>query len=435
MESDSETIELRSGCRYVRDGDWIESKDQGGSDYRLIQISNIGVGRFIETGNVRCITRETFKRLQCTDIAPGDVLVARMPEPTGRAWFVEALAQPSVTAVDVAIIRPDPGVLDGRYLAYYLNSPANLQEVQGLTTGTTRARIRRADLERLPIWAPPLKEQRRIAGILGALDDKIELNRRMGQTLESMARALFKSWFVDFDPVRARADEPSSGLPLPVERLFPDSLDDSELGEIPAGWRVATLSEIADLNPESWSRNTRPESIQYVDLANTKSGRIEATANYSSSDAPSRAQRVLRPGDTIVGTVRPGNRSYALVADEGLTASTGFAVLRPKRYEQRAFVYLCATAASSIDDLNRLADGAAYPAVRPDAVLATPALLPAPGHMMTVFCSATASLLDRCSAAGRESRSLAWIRDRLLPRLLSREPTPTTLRLSGERST
>jgi type I restriction enzyme S subunit len=334
------------------------------------------------------------------------------------------------TARGVAVIpvRSDVGAMWVRLALQGLEARA---AIDSRLNTTVQATLNLDDVARLPIPMPPTEERQRILRHVGALDDKIELNRRMSQTLESMARAIFKSWFVDFDPVRAKSEGLSSGLPLPVEGLFPDSLVDSELGEIPAGWQVATLSEVADLNPESWSRDTRPEAIDYVDLTNTKSGRIEDTTGYSWQDAPSRAQRVLRPGDTIVGTVRPGNRSYALVADQGLTGSTGFAVLRPKRYEQRAFVYLCATADSSIGDLTRLADGAAYPAVRPEAVLATPALLPPP-QVMTVFCAGTASLLDRYSAAGRESRSLASIRDRLLPQLLTgRNPGPSPVMTGG----
>ncbi len=136
-----------------------------------------------------------------------------------------------------------------------------------------------------------------------------------------------------------------------IATLFPDSFQNSELGEVPKGWRVAALSDFADLNPETWTRTTRPEVIRYVDLSNTKWGRIEDVVVHQHDEAPSRAQRVHRCGDTVVGTVRPGNGSYALVADEGLTGSTGFAVLRPHRTEFTEFVYLATTTRENIDRL------------------------------------------------------------------------------------
>src|ERR1044071_3266615 len=107
----------------------------------------------------------------------------------------------------------------------------------------------------------------------------------MNETLEAMARALFKSWFVDFDPVRARAEGRDSGLPQPLADLFPGSFEDSELGEIPKGWKVATIADLASLNPESWSKETRPPEIKYIDLSNTKWGRIEEVTAYAASDA------------------------------------------------------------------------------------------------------------------------------------------------------
>ncbi len=147
------------------------------------------------------------------------------------------------------------------------------------------------------IPVPPLHEQRAIAHILGTLDDKIELNRRMNETLEAMARALFKSWFVDFDPVRAKAEGRDPGLPKPLADLFPARLVDSELGEIPEGWEVGTLAELArSLNPEVWpKRHARPRST--TSISRTRSGgRIEAVTTYGTRTAPSRASASAATG-------------------------------------------------------------------------------------------------------------------------------------------
>jgi len=245
-----------------------------------------------------------------------------------------------------------------------------------------------------------LNEQRRIAVVLGALDDKIELNRKMNRTLEAMAQAIFKSWFIDFD-----GHDPADFV-------------DSELGPIPKGWRATTLADLADLNPESWGKSNRPAVLNYVDLSNTKWGRIEATTAYPAEKAPSRAQRVLRPGDTIVGSVRPGNGSYALVSAAGLTGSTGFAVLRPRKPTYASFVYLAATMTENIDRLARLADGGAYPAVRPDLVAGT-AVVRGDEEALESFAAAVDPLLTRVAQNEAQSATLATLRDALLPKLIS----------------
>jgi type I restriction enzyme S subunit len=282
------------------------------------------------------------------------------------------------------------------------------------------ASLNQAIIERVPIVLPPLSEQRAIAHILGSLDDKSELNRRMNETLEAVARAIFKSWFVDFDPVRAKAEGRAPGLLHPIADLFPDRFEDSELGEIPKEWKVGALADFAELNPEVWTKDTAPDEIEYVDLANTKWGKIEATQRYLWKDAPSRAQRALRTGDTIVGTVRPGNGSFYLVAEEGLTGSTGFAVLRPHKAIYEQYIYLAATSSDNIDRLSHLADGVAYPAVRPHVVLTTQVVLPGDA-VIEYFAMVTKPLMERMAENERESRTLAALRDTLLPRLISGE--------------
>jgi type I restriction enzyme S subunit len=136
------------------DGDWIETKDQGGSSYRLLQVSNIGVGAFRETGKFRYIEKPTFERLKCTEIELGDLLISRMPDPIARAWLVDRLREPAITAVDVAILRP-PSPAVGVYLSKWLNSAPALARAQAAATGTTRKRISRSVLARASVPLPP----------------------------------------------------------------------------------------------------------------------------------------------------------------------------------------------------------------------------------------------------------------------------------------
>jgi len=117
---------LASACESAEDGDWIESKDQDGDDFRLLQISNIGMNEFVETGNFRGVSEETFRRLNCRSVDPGDILISRMPKPIGRAWLVTEMPWRMVTAVDVTILKPNDSRLDRYFLLYHLNSESHL---------------------------------------------------------------------------------------------------------------------------------------------------------------------------------------------------------------------------------------------------------------------------------------------------------------------
>ncbi len=326
---------------------------------------------------------------------------------------IAALARGKFWVNNHAHILSGSATLDTRFLLYAVNST----EIAGYITGSTIPKLSQTNLNRLPLPCPPIRIQRQIVSVLSALDDKIDLNRRMNETLEAMARAIFKDWFVDFGPTRAKAEGRSSYLDDEKWALFPPCFTPEGL---PDGWRSGTLTEFAALNPESWTRQNFPEKIEYADLSGTKWGAIAATEIFAKGDAPSRAQRVLRRGDTVVGTVRPGNGSFAMVDRQGLTGSTGFAVLRPERPSLRDFVYFAATDPLNVERLARLADGGAYPAVRPEVVLATEVNAP-PSQIVEAFHALVAPLVDKIQSNNAESSALGSMRDFLLPKLMAGE--------------
>ncbi len=389
--------------------------------YALVRSQNVFDRRFDHVG-LAFITDEQAEGLRGVILQAADILLNITGDGItfGRACMVPKEVLPACVNQHVSIIRVDAQRADAGYVLAFLTHPEIKPYIESFNAGGSRRAVTKGHIESFRLPLPPLPEQRAIAHILGTLDDKIELNRRMNETLEAMARALFKSWFVDFDPVRAKAEGRDPDLPKPLADLFPARLVDSELGEIPQGWRVQTIEQFASLNPEAWSKDTRPDDINYVDLSNTKWGRIEAVTKYARMDAPSRAQRVLRRSDTIVGTVRPGNGSYAFIAEEGLTGSTGFAVLRPRKIEYAELVYLAATAQENIEALSLLADGGAYPAVRPEVVTATQTTS-ANDAVIKAFSRAVGPLLSKSAANERSSRTLKSIRDTLLPKLISGE--------------
>ncbi len=178
-----EVKRLDEVCRSIQDGDWIETKDQGGEDYRLLQISNVGVGEFIETGNFRYVTQATFDRLRCNEIVPGDLLVARMPTPIGRGWLVTRMPWRMITAVDVAIIRAEPTVIHPLFLVQAWNDSSNLQRISAQASGTTRLRITRRELAAMEFVIPPIPVQQQFAKIAQPQSTMVEALRQQIQNL------------------------------------------------------------------------------------------------------------------------------------------------------------------------------------------------------------------------------------------------------------
>jgi type I restriction enzyme S subunit len=354
-------------------------------------------------------------------LLPDDLLFARQSlvlSGAGKCALFVGDSEPVAFESHIIRVRLDTSRTVPAFYYYLFKSPSGRALIESIVEqGAGASGIRGSDLAGLLVPDPPFREQQRIASVLSALDDKIDLNRRMNETLEEMACALFKDWFVDFGPTKAKMEGREAYFETDLWALFPERLD----GEgKPEGWHHAALDEVAFLNPESWSARSAPEQIEYVDLANTKWGVIETTAVYEWQDAPSRARRVLRPGDTIVGTVRPGNGSYAFVGQDGLTGSTGFAVLRAKQTFFQELVYCAATSEENISRLSRLADGGAYPAIRPDAVASTGICL-GPDDFGKAFSTICNPLFRRIASNEVKSRTLTQIRDLLLPKLMSGE--------------
>ncbi|MFT0696561.1 restriction endonuclease subunit S [Acinetobacter bereziniae] len=185
--------ELLSDAEVFVDGDWVESKDQDpNGDVRLIQLADIGDGFYIDKSS-RFLNSETAKRLKCTYLKEGDILVARMPDPLGRACIFPKSEKPCVTVVDVCIIRPNPNKVDNRWLMHTINLPVMRQRINEYVTGTTRQRISRGNFSKLKISVPPLAEQRRIAAILDQAD---VLRQKRQQAIEKLDR-LLQATFID----------------------------------------------------------------------------------------------------------------------------------------------------------------------------------------------------------------------------------------------
>ena len=381
--------------------------------------------RIDEAPGFNFITQDHAQRLAKANVQRGDVVFTYAGN-IGQVSYIPADSQFEryVISQRQFYMRCDRSKVIPEFVALYFKSPEGQHKLLANSSQVGVPMIAQpvTYLRSIEIPIPPLHEQRAIAHVLGTLDDKIELNRRMNRTLEEMARAIFEDWFVDFGPTRAKMEGQEPYLPPELWDLFPDELVESELGEIPEGWEAKPLSEFSSLNSESWSKSNLPEEIEYADLANTKWGTITSTQQLSRESAPSRARRVLRAGDTIIGTVRPGNGSYSLVGRDDLTGSTGFAVLRPLQHRFRELVYLAATDPTNIERLTNRADGAAYPAVSPEVVAETSVVVPKENFDLLSYLSDVARpMMDKIEGNQSEIQTIAALRNELLPRLLSGE--------------
>ena len=210
----------------------------------FLGITSLNKGRIDLSASDHVSEEDFFKWTRRVTPRPGDVVFSYETKLGEAALIPDGLR--CCLGRRMGLMRPDPNKLDSRSLLYYYLSPKFQEVIRERTVhGSTVERIALIEFPKFPVYLPPLAEQKRIAHILGTLDDKIELNRRMNATLEAMARALFQSWFVDFDPVRAKLEgRQPEGMDASTAALFPDHFQNSPLGHIPKGWRVAPLHEL-----------------------------------------------------------------------------------------------------------------------------------------------------------------------------------------------
>jgi type I restriction enzyme S subunit len=331
------------------------------------------------------------------------------------------------------IIEPKDNALDCRFLYYALHGLQPLFAAQ--SQGTTTKFVTIGILRNAPITVPLLDEQRAIAHILGTLDNKIQLNRRMNETLEAMARALFKSWFVDFDPVRAKmagrlpaeasAQAGDPDLPKPLADLFPARLVDSELGEIPEGWKIRPIGELAEVmggstprtDEDSYWRNGIHCWATPKDLSGLATPVLLNTERRITDTGLSQISSGLLPAGTVLLSSR-APIGYLAVAEVPVAVNQGFIAMKPREGVSNLFLLRWAEAAR--DEIVSHANGSTFLEIsktnfRPIRVVAPK------DECMAEFDRHIRPLHMKIVENERASRSLANIRDALLPKLISGE--------------
>ena len=401
---------------YVQDG-----------PYTLIRSQNVYNDGFHRDGLV-FIGDYYADELKNVEVFEEDVLLNITGDSVARVCQVASDVLPARVNQHVAIIRPDSFNLDPGYLRYFLVSP----EMQTMLlswagSGGTRNALTKGMIESLEIPLPPLPEQRAIAHVLGTLDDKIELNRRMNETLEAMARALFKSWFVDFDPVRAKMDgrwrdgESLPGLPAEYYDLFPDRLVDSELGDVPEGWEVRALSSFGKIvtgkTPSTRNSTFYGTDVPFLRIPDMH-GRMYAVTTgsmLSTNGSTSQSRQALPSGSVSVSCIAtPG-----LVILNHRKTHTNQQINSIVPNDIRASKYLywsCRQMASEI--MTGGSGGSVFHNMNKSTFSAL-GILDAHMRAIGAFENQVSSLHKMILANEKQSQNLTALREGLLPKLVS----------------
>ncbi len=319
----------------------------------------------------------------------------------------------------MVILRADATKINPRYLYFFARSKNFTKQVAKLRTGSAQPQLPIRDIKQIAIPIPPLAEQRAIAHILGTLDDKIETLRRMNETLEGIARALFKAWFVDFEPVRAkmsgrwRRGQSLPGLPADLYDLFPDRLVPSELGEIPAGWRVSTIGEEFNL-----TMGQSPPGDTYNETGNGLpffQGRRDFSFRYPKNRVfCTMPKRLANPGDTLVSVRAPVGDVN--MAREQCIIGRGVAAIRHKTGSRSYTYYAMLHLKQRFQHFE--GEGTVFGSISKKQFQHLLWLAPQI-EINEIFETVAYALDERIKQNTEQTRTLAALRDALLPQLIS----------------
>jgi type I restriction enzyme S subunit len=314
--------------------------------------------------------------------------------------------------------------LDANFLAYFVNSVA-AHHVNAHLVGAVQQHFNVGSARRLVMHLPSLAEQHAIAQILGTLDDKIDLNRRMNETLEAMARTLFKSWFVAFDPVRAKAKGRDAGLRKHIADLFPDSFEDSELGEIPKGWRVAPIGALARIvggsTPSTEQAAYWTGGCHYwatpKDLSRLSTPVLLETERKITDEGLSQiGSRLLPPGTVLLSSRAP--IGYLAISEIPVAINQGFIGMLPAEGIPNLFLLYWSEWAH--DEIISRANGSTFLEISKESFRPIPVVTP-PNAIFNAFEIMIRPVYARVVSNEREVRTLTNLRDALLPKLISGE--------------
>ncbi len=382
----------------------------------IIRVNNIRGGR-IDATNLLRVESSIEAKFQRSRLRGGEVLLTLVGTLGEVAIVPTRLRGLNVArAVGVIPVRHDPG---SAWVSICLRSSFIQHCIRTWATTTVQATFNLRDLARLPIPVPPAATREAIVAVFLSLEGKIELNHQMNETLEAMARALFQSWFVDFDPVRGKLDglQPL-GLDAATAAIFPKTFQDSSLGPIPRGWSVGALGDISTNHRRGVHANDIAPCTPYIALEHMPRRSIALGEWETSADVAS-SKFTFNKGDILFGKLRPYFHKVGVASLDGV-CSTDILVLGPKNREWFGYLLGHASSDELIQFTDRASTGTKMPRTNWSDISSFRVALP-PKSIAAAFTRLVQPMLERIVANVHESRTLAEVRDALLPKLLSGE--------------
>ncbi len=419
--SEWKTVELGEVCE-IFDGPHATPKETKDGPI-FLGISNLVSGR-IDLSNTRHLSETDFKTwTRRVTPQPGDLVFAYETRLGEAALIRDGLR--CCLGRRMGLLRFDISLVDPEFMLYAYLSPAFQHTIQARTIyGSTVNRIALTEMPHFPILIPPLDEQRAIANILGSLDDKIEANRRMNETFEATSRAIFKSWFVDFDPVHARASgEQPIGMDAETAALFPDHFEPSELGDIPAGWQVGEIGKEIEAvggstpstkNPDYWEGGT----INWTtpkDLSGLQAPVLLKTARHITEEGLAQISSGLLPRGTLLMSSR-APVGYLAIAETPVAINQGYIAMKCNKTLPN--YYLLFWCQFNMTTIRGQANGTTFQEISKRNFRPLQVLVPSDA-VMDAFVYFVEPLYQAIVDNLKQIQTLAEMRDSLLPKLIS----------------
>ena len=446
---------LDEGMLEIGDGYRAQNNELGGTGPIFLRAGHV-TDSHIDFAGVEHFHEHLADKVRSKMSKVGDTIITTKGNSTGRTSFVTDRLPPFVYSPHLSYWRSrDPEKLCGGFLRYWSQGVEFIEQLSGMKASTDMAPyLSLTDQRRLSVTLPSLAEQKAIAAVLGTLDDKIELNRRMNATLEAMARALFQSWFVDFDPVRRNLDftrrrgergeeekkfqpassplrasasprDPFAALDPATAALFPDSFQDSEAGHIPKGWTIQPVGEVVDCvgggtpstaEPKYWEGGTHHWTTP-KDFSSLEAPVLLDTDRKLTDAGIAKISSGLLPAGTLLLSSR-APVGYLAIAAMPVAINQGFIAL--KCGDRASNFFMLNWCQTNMAEIESRATGTTFAEISKQNFRPIRVVLP-PKELMAAFTAKVAPLYAQITANLHQSRTLATLRDTLLPKLLSGE--------------